>query len=80
MARQTLTSIRLPQDLLDRADALIPRLQGSPLMAAVGSVNRATVLRVAVALGLEALGGQVQHAAAQLGTRARPSRRSGRKR
>lgn len=49
------TSLRIPQGLLDRADALVGRLAGDPLVAALGQVTRAKVLVLALAKGLEAL-------------------------
>lgn len=50
-----LTSIRLPQDLLKLADALVPRLQGDPTVGRLGIVTRARVLTLALARGLAAL-------------------------
>ena len=49
------TSIRLPRDFLDRADALMTQLQRVPEYAALGSMNRSRVLRLAILKGLEVL-------------------------
>ena len=54
------TSIRLPRDFLDRADALVPRLDRVPEYAALGSMNRSRVLRLAILKGLEVLEQRVQ--------------------
>lgn len=50
-----ITTLRLPQDLLDRADELIPTVARIPEMAAGGEVLRSDVLRLALARGLAAL-------------------------
>ena len=55
MPRQSLTTVRLPPDLLELAESLVERLQGAPIMAAAGIVNRSTVLRLAIRLGLQEL-------------------------
>lgn len=46
--------LRFEKDLLKRADSLIPKLKRGEL-AAVGSVSRNMVLRLAVIRGLDAL-------------------------
>jgi len=46
--------VRLPNDLTDRADALLPFLEETPLKHA-GRVSRSTAIRYALELGLEAL-------------------------
>lgn len=53
--QETPTSIRIPDAFLDRAEALIPKLNKLPDFAAIGPVTRHKVLRLAVARGLEAL-------------------------
>lgn len=50
-----LTSIRLPQALLARADALLPVLNNVPSLTAIAPVTRAAVLRLAMVAGMEAL-------------------------
>jgi hypothetical protein len=52
--QETQVSIRLPQELLDRAERLCARLQGDPVLQVLG-VTRAAVLRLAVVRGLEVL-------------------------
>lgn len=50
------TSLRLPQDVLERADRLIPKLQNSPeLRAGAGEVTRSVILRLALLRGLDEL-------------------------
>lgn len=49
------TSLRLPEDFVKRADALIKRLGAVPEFAALGDVSRSKVLRLAIAKGLAAL-------------------------
>ncbi len=49
------TSIRVQQELLDRADALIPRLGSLAASSPSGSLVRSDVLRIAMVRGLEAL-------------------------
>ena len=51
---ETLTSLRLPRSLLDRADALIALLKKRPEFA-VQRITRSTVLRLALMRGLDAL-------------------------
>jgi hypothetical protein len=47
--------LRLPISLLDQADALIEVLSRDRDLSAAGRITRATVLRLAVARGLENL-------------------------
>jgi hypothetical protein len=49
------TALRLPADILRRADALIPALSRTPTFAALGRVTRSTVLKLALMHGLDAL-------------------------
>lgn len=52
----TAVNLRLPSALLARAEALAPSLADDPLLAAAGrGAGRATVLRLALARGLDAL-------------------------
>jgi hypothetical protein len=45
----------LPQDLLDRADRLVPKLQNNTELRASGEVTRSVVLRLALLRGLDEL-------------------------
>jgi hypothetical protein len=47
--------LRLPQSLIDQADTLIEVLSHDRDLNAAGRITRATVLRLAVARGLESL-------------------------
>jgi hypothetical protein len=47
--------LRLPASLIDQADALIEVLSRDRDLSAAGRITRATVLRLAVARGLEDL-------------------------
>ena len=51
---ETLTSLRLPTSLLDRAAALVDDLKQQPQFS-VQRVSRSTVIRLALLLGLDAL-------------------------
>lgn len=53
------TSVRLPGDLVKRLDALIPRLERVPALAALGPLTRSRVLRLALVTGIETL--EVKH-------------------
>lgn len=50
----TLT-IRLPEEIMARADALIPALEADPAIRAHGRVTRSTAIRIAILRGLDAL-------------------------
>ena len=52
---QSPVNIRLPQSLLDRADALVPVAGQAPELATQTTITRADVLRLAVLRGLAAL-------------------------
>ena len=54
MPHEEQVSIRLPSDLVKRAEKLVPRLEKETEFAA-WRISRAAVLRLAVARGLEAL-------------------------
>jgi len=47
--------VKMPGDLVARARALVPRLKGTPTMAAVARVTAAAVMRLALSRGLEEL-------------------------
>ena len=48
-------NLRVPDGVLERADALIESIQENPDVSAVGPVSRASVLRLALLRGLNAL-------------------------
>jgi hypothetical protein len=48
-------SMRLPQELLERADALIPAIEADPELGSFGRASRAAVLRLALVRGLQQL-------------------------
>src|SRR5919109_437958 len=50
------TQLRLPRELLERAEALVPVLAEDPEVRALGRMTKTAVLRLAVLHGLEALG------------------------
>lgn len=52
--QETQVSIRLPNDLLERASSLVESLRGNPDNVLLG-LNRSTVLRLAIAKGLAQL-------------------------
>ena len=47
--------VKIPQSSWDRAEALIPKLDGKTIIAAAGDPTVAAVVRLALALGLEQL-------------------------
>lgn len=51
----SIITLRLPQSLLDRADALLERLAREEEAVLLGRVSRSIVLRLAVLRGLESL-------------------------
>jgi hypothetical protein len=57
---RTPTQLRLTQDLLERADALIEVMAADPEVRALGMPTRTAVLRLAIARGLRDLEGQYQ--------------------
>jgi hypothetical protein len=59
-AINTPTQLRLTQDLLERADALIEVMAADPEVRALGMPTRTAVLRLAIARGLRDLEGQYQ--------------------
>jgi hypothetical protein len=60
MSDTVITTLRLPQSLVDRADALIDELAEGEEALLVGRVSRSIVLRLAVLRGLEQLEAQVE--------------------
>jgi hypothetical protein len=59
-AIKTPTQLRLTQDLLERADAMIEVMAADPEVRALGMPTRTAVLRLAIARGLRDLEGQYQ--------------------
>jgi hypothetical protein len=59
-AVKTPTQLRLTQDLLERADALITIMAADPEVRALGMPTRTAVLRLAIARGLRDLERQYQ--------------------
>lgn len=55
MPRTVLTPLRLPPDLVDWADRLVPLVANDQKVAAIGRVTRSSVLRMALVKGLESL-------------------------
>lgn len=55
MSRTVLTPLRLPAELIDKAEALLPLVAADPAVTAVGRVTRSSVLRMALANGLKAM-------------------------
>ena len=49
------TGIRVPEEWLERADALVPKVAADPKYEAFGKVKRATVLRMAIGAGLRVI-------------------------
>ena len=59
-AAKTPTQLRLTQDLLERADAMIAVMAADPEVRALGMPTRTAVLRLAIARGLRDLECQYQ--------------------
>ncbi len=55
MANDKLMSIRLPQDFVDRAEALVESLQQDPTYRYVSRLGTSFVLRLAIEHGLDQL-------------------------
>lgn len=55
MASHTPLTVRVPQALVDRLDALVPLLGDAPELATAANVTRSDALRLCVLRGLEAL-------------------------
>jgi len=55
MSRTVLTPLRLPPELLEAAEKMLPLVAADPQVAAVGRVTRSSVLRLALAKGLESM-------------------------
>jgi hypothetical protein len=69
MAEETGTvQLRLPVLLIEQADALIEALNRDRDLSAAGRITRATVLRLAVARGLESLAHEYGHEGEPHGT------------
>lgn len=51
-----ITNVRVPKELLDRVDALLPRVRADPeLRILLGRVSRASVVKLALVEGLRVL-------------------------
>ena len=50
-----ITTIRLPEDLLKKADALIPILSSDEQLRIAGRISRSKVLRLAIHSGMQNL-------------------------
>jgi hypothetical protein len=72
-AIKTPTQLRLTQDLLERADALIAVMAADPEVRALGMPTRTAVLRLAIARGLRDLEGQYQRPTPADASASRPS-------
>lgn len=55
MTEQQLISLRVPENLVERADRLIEPLGSDPNLPLMGAVNRSGVLRLALLYGIQAL-------------------------
>ena len=70
---KTPTQLRLTQDLLERADALIEVMAADPEVRALGMPTRTAVLRLAIARGLRDLEGQYQRPTPASASAVRPT-------
>jgi hypothetical protein len=70
---KTPTQLRLTQDLLERADALIAIMAADPEVRALGMPTRTAVLRLAIARGLRDLERQYQPPAPTNASAPRPT-------
>ena len=52
MAERPLESVRLPADLMARAEALLPLMEKDPELSSFGRVNKSSVVRLALHRGL----------------------------
>lgn len=59
------TQLRLPRDVLVRAEALVPILAEHPELRALGRLSKTVVLRLAVLHGLEVLEQRARRPAAR---------------
>ena len=55
MAERPLESVRLPADLMERAEALVPLMKKDGELAAFGRVSKSSVVRLALHRGLVSL-------------------------
>ena len=55
MNNKAQTALRIEVELLNRAELLVPVLRQDPLVRALGQVSRSSVLRIALAKGLDLL-------------------------
>jgi hypothetical protein len=70
---KTPTQLRLTQDLLERADAMIAVMAADPEVRALGMPTRTAVLRLAIARGLRDLERQYQPPAEAYASAPRPT-------
>lgn len=56
--RKPLLSVRVPPDLLKRADRLVAKLGRDARITAIGAVSRSTIINLALLRGLESLEGE----------------------
>lgn len=56
---QTPINLRLPEAMVTRADALVPRVSAASELATAMTITRSDVLRLAILRGLEALEGEL---------------------
>lgn len=71
MSRTVMTPLRLPPELLKRAERLLPMVAADPRVSLLGRVSRSTVLRMALISGLDAL--EKQYRRRKTGARRRDS-------
>lgn len=74
MVSTPVTTLRLPESLIERAEALVPFLAGNDVGAAAGQVTRSAVVRYALALGLSELERKAEYEKRQAQTSAASSR------
>jgi hypothetical protein len=67
MADSTVVTLRLPRAMLERADALIPKLRHDDELMMIGRVSRSIILRLALLRGLEVLENRAQEEKGQDG-------------
>lgn len=71
--RMVYTPLRVPEDLVNRAEALAPEIHRLGLLTVGGRATKATVFRYAIAIGLEFLEGKLGVPDAE--SKAKPKRR-----
>jgi hypothetical protein len=76
MSDSSVVTLRLPQSMIDRADALLDRLARDEEAVLLGRVSRSIVLRLAVLRGLEQLEAEHATSPAARGVKNSPARSS----